>query len=299
MEVYMNNRKLSLIFAVSLTAMSAVQANVVFSSKLGRYFNTETGRMVSRKAADAVRALEPAKSIIPFVGSAVSTISAGASKCYNGAYGVVAAGVTGLMSGAEYLYDQSESAVEAAPVILEVAPTVIESVPAVIEVVPTVVKSVPTVGNKFTGYLSAGAVKNGFNAVVTAAKNNPKEAVLIAGLTATTAYLTMLGVKKALAHKATPIEKKSEGASTQAIISTATALTQTAPVAVQAAPSVVQPVVKLTVAQIVQKHGADLQGLRNDLMASGHRRADVNPADIASAGKLSLDQAKYIVSRIR
>lgn len=108
MEVYMNKKKLSLLFTVSLATIGSIHSsfNIVWSEKLGRHINKVTGRMVKSKGV-----LKEFAGMQPY--SAITTVEAKTARSFvDGAYSVVGAGVVGFMSGAEYLFgskEQSES----------------------------------------------------------------------------------------------------------------------------------------------------------------------------------------------
>jgi len=311
----MNKRKLSLIFAVSLTAISAVQAaptEFSYNVKSDRMQDQATGRFISWAKMARINADRALSMYAPEV-KRVET--SGFAQSY-GPYQATGAGALVPSSRVTIPASFLEKALcylnpkRAAAVALScplVATGVMaagyynesqETMPASVEL-PAVNSDAKSTGylakaqDLFNNYANKEAVGNGVNAVVEGVKTHKKAAIGAAGLAA------LVGVVKAFAptskdEQAPVVEQTPQVEQASVVEPVVEPVVEQVPVKVPA-----KKFVKLTVAEIAQAQGANVQGVINELKAHGYTKIDLKASDLKQAGKLNDGQIRFIVSRIR
>lgn len=267
----MNKRKLSLIFAVSLTALSQVHGGML-KSIYG------ISKMSLRNAKD--------------------TLESGVA-----AYPVVGAGVTSVVSGAEYLLNSEEKP---------------EAV--------SIEQSIPELSGQAKSLLSTYANKqafmNGLSAIGTNAKNtlsglnkesifagfeNNKQDIKIAGGCIAAAVTTAVMLKKLYDYKCLdalqPLEEKLEALKSSPVVVPTKVAPVVAPVVT---PAKVAPVVAPVVApakiksvdSILKENVNSPSGIVTALKANGYTRADISIEILKKSTKLNDGQKKLVFLKL-
>ena len=286
----MKKRNLNLLFTVSLTAMSAIQAGplVPFSS------------------------LAPFSGIVPFSGSAISKIAEGASKSYNAAYAFVGAGVAGAMTAAESVSDKSEPA----SIVVE---TVTQAVPAVVQPLGYMAQAKSLWNNfdwnKFehkravygaTGLVAFATVMKLYDSY----KANQTVSAIENTASATTESKEELKaetpVVKSFVDKEIQTTSEVKSVSNQESQAAAPVVAKAEAVAPKAAPKIETPAVKvaevkLTIEQIAQKNALNPHDIIGALKAHGYTKVQVSEsaASLRNAGKLNDGQVRFVIANIR